>query len=208
MSIKFEKSILKILRGLIGGSAGGAIGAILIHFIAIYVGIPFQKANYHLISIVLWGALLGLGVAAGERFTQRGKRERLLNIICGVISVSIAGAIGGKIISGTFWGGAILGGVLGFWIILGYHLSTLFVRKKNTIKELVYLLIGGTAGGGFAGITAGLLWGFLAKGAQAEEYVLLLSAMFSMLSIMWGTGIIVGLHCFNSHVRPGTKRVN
>lgn len=196
------------LAGLIGGTAGGAVGAIVIHAIVMYVGVPLQKVNDHSILIVFWGILLGLGVTAGiSVFHQKKKMHSFLKAICGILGASATGAFGGELISGTFYGGSVFGGILGFWIMLGISVSKVFVGKKNIIKDVIYFTIGGVVAGGGAGITSGLLWGFLAKGAHAEGYVLLVIAMLSVLGIIWGIGILLGLYIVNNNFSTRTKRL-
>ncbi len=205
---KLEKNIMTILGGLIGGAAGGAVGATVIHVIVIYVGVPLQKVNHHPILLVFWGAIIGLGVAAGLSFGHpKRKINRLLNLIRGSIGAAITGVFGGAVISGTFWGGAILGGVFGFWITLGIQISALFVKEKNIKKDASYLIIGGVTGSLSAGATAGLLWGFLARGAHAEGYVLLATAMLAVLGMTWGLGIALAIYAFNENPSTSTKGV-
>jgi hypothetical protein len=191
---------MRIFGGLIGGIFGGLIGAIVISFIVIYVGVPLQKANYHSFLIVSWSALMGLGITAGISFSHilnpQKKMNTFMKIICGAFGGTITGAIGGGLISGTFMGGAILGGIFGIWIMLGIQISESLVGKKVIKTELAQLSFGGVIGGLSAGVTSGLLWGLLAKGAQAEGYLLLATAMLSILGIMLGAGIIVGMYAF------------
>ena len=196
----------KILGGIFGGLAGGTAGAIFIRLIVLYVGEPLQKNSVQPVFIIFWGVLLGVGVTAVASFLNAEKKSSwFLEIISGTLGAIIIGSLGGKIISGTFTGGGILSGITGFWVVMSVLFSDVLIGSKSGIKNFFYLTFTVIISGAFAGGIAGLLWGVLAEGAHAEGYVLLVIAMISILSMMWGIGIIAGMYFFSKHAKVGIQ---
>lgn len=191
-----KRILLRVFGGMIGGIIGGIGSAILLKYIIFRVGVPFQTEVYSALPLIFWGGLIGLGITLGHPLTSFGTRSRfLLYILFGTAGTALIGAFGATILSKTFWGGALLGGILGFWILSGCHLIPIcmpnFYRHR---QKFLYCLSGGVFGGVLAGISAGLLWGVFAGGARAEGYVLLVTILFMILSMLWAGTSIIGIY--------------
>jgi len=185
---------------LVGAIIGGSIGAIIIGFIANNVGLPLKNASNHSILIVSWGAMLYFGVGVGTEFVHSLNARKRTNLVTklavGSVSGAIAGGVGSELLSDTFSGGAILGGLFAFWITFGVHISELLSEKKTHKGFMLRIFIPVGTGSAF-GATSGLLWAFLAKGAHAEGYVLLVIAMMAVIGITWAMGILFSMYIFD-----------
>lgn len=196
--------------GLMGGIIGGLHSAILLKYIIFKVGIPFQAEAYSALPLVFWGGIIGLGIAIGHPFTSSGTRPRLLfYLVIGTAGTALIGALGATILYETFWGGALFGGIFGFWIHSGCHLVSIGMTKFYRHRpSLLYSLPGGVLGGALAGISAGLLWGVFAGGARAEGYVLLVIILFMAIAMLWAGTSIIGIYFATQiKVRPSAKIV-
>ena len=203
-----KHDIMKMLGGLAGGVIGGISSAILLRYIIFRIGVPFQVEAYSALSLIFWGGIIGLGIATGHPLTSSGTRSRfLLYLLFGTAGTALIGAFGAAILSETFGGGALFGGILGFWILSGCHLIPIcmpnFYRHH---PKLLYCLPGGVLGGALAGMSAGLLWGMFARGARAEGYVLLVTILFMALAMLWAGTSIIGIYfATQMQVRPSVK---
>ncbi|MBN1795974.1 MAG: hypothetical protein JW804_04815 [Sedimentisphaerales bacterium] len=194
-----KKTVSIFLGSLISGLSGAALMALIVFL----VGTPFNIIPAHPILVMLWGLFISFGISFCLEYLSKKNSGILLKLVLAAFAGAITGLIANFLLTDGFAGGAIVGLLFGIFIAIGVHIVDKLTKDERKFRYFVLRLFVAAVVGFLFGLTSGLIWAFIAGGAHAEGFVLLVIGSMSALGMAWSIGILSGTHVLSEHfLRP------